>query len=289
MSIYTVTSGLVGILSTAGKFDKDEVPAGLHFKIPFYQKVIQFDTKMHTVNYLTMEDMPDGNGVVNKPRISVLDKKNLTIWIELTVQYTPIASEASEIMSSYGVSYFTKLVNPVIRDVVRDVVGQYEAEKIAIDRATIATRFKVLLDKKFQGSPIMIGEVSLRDIILPKVVTRKIEDVQIAKQKEQELEMVERQALRNQKIETTKAETELIKLTTDAKAKAEAIKLASDADAYKIRVVAEARAKANKKIAESITQKLIDYNHVQTWDGAYPTTYMSGEGKELIYNLPSKE
>jgi len=277
LGVYTIQSGSVGILSTAGKFSKEEVQPGLHLKIPFIQSVYVFDTRMHAVNYKTNRDLPDNDGIINKPYIRVMDKKNLPIGIELTVQYRPEASEASEILSGYGFQYFEKAINPVIRDIVRDVIGKYEAEKIAIDRTTIAQELKAKMDSRFQKLPFHIGEVSLRDIKLPAVVEKKIEDVQIAKQKEQELAMIEKQAERNQKIKTIEANTKKIQITTQAKADAEKKRIEADAKAYQILKEAEAKAKANKEISESITPLLVKYNIARSWDGKYPTTYL-GEG-----------
>ncbi len=138
MSVYTIESGTVGVLSTFGKYDPDEMEPGLHLKIPFIQSVRVFDVRLQTVNYKSVKDLPDKGGVINKPAIQVLDNKNLPIGVELTVQYTPDRNEAAEILAQFGKNYFEKLINPIVRDVVRDVIGKYQAEKIAADRTVIA-------------------------------------------------------------------------------------------------------------------------------------------------------
>ena len=50
----------------------------------------------------------------------------------------------------------------------------------------------------------------------------------------------------------------------------------AEAEAQAIIIAAEAQAQANKKLSESITNTLIDYEYAQTWDGKLPT-YMSGD------------
>lgn len=107
--------------------------------------------------------------------------------MELTVQYTPLADQASEILSHYGRNDFEKLINPIVRDVVRDVIGRYPAEKIAADRTAIAEEIRQLLREKFKKLPFRLEEVALRDIQLPATVLKKIEEVQLAKQEEQRL------------------------------------------------------------------------------------------------------
>ncbi len=285
-AIYTLESGTVGVLSTFGRYDPVEKQPGLHLKLPFIQSVHVFDVRMHTVNYKSKEDEADQSGVVNKPAIEVLDNKNLPIGVELTVQYTPNQDQAAEILTRYGANYFEKLINPIVRDVVRDVIGKYQAEKIAADRTAIANEIRAALGDKFGELPFQFHDVAMRNIILPPIVLKKIEEVQLAKQEEQRLEMVEKQAEKNQKIKTIEANTRLIEVTTQAKAEAEQQRIEADAKAYRIMKEAEAIASANQLIADSLTDKLIQYKSIEKWNGTYPATLMQGEGKGLLVQLP---
>ena len=283
---YTVETGTVGILSTFGKYQEEPVMPGLHVKIPLIQTVHILDIKLQSANYIGRQDIPDKRGVINKPFISVLDNKNLPIGIDLTVMYTPIATEGSNILGKYGVNYFDKLINPNIRDVVRDVIGKYPAEQIASDRTVISGELKARISKKFENMPFNLNEVSLRNIQLPKIVLKKVEEVQIAKQEEQKLAMVEKQAQKQQKIQTIQANTRLIEITTKAKAEAERQKIEADAKAYKVKVEAEAIAEANTVIAKSITPELITYKSIEKWTGAYPKLLMQGSDSNTILQLP---
>jgi len=287
LSFYTVNSGYVGVVSTMGKYNKDEALPGLHFKVPYVQTVTTFNTKAHVVNYKGKADLPDTEDIINKPNIVVLDKNNQNISIELSVQYQPMASEASEILTQYGKTYFYKAINPIIREVVRDVIGTYEAETIALNRTVIATRLKDTLIKRYKNNhQFSIIEVSLRNIKLPRLITDKINQVQIAKQEEQRLARVAKQAQKHQEIKTIEANTRMIEITTKAKADAEKKKIKADADAYQILTVANAKAKANNEIAKSVTTQLIQYNQINKWSGVYPSTYMgSGMNNDVILNM----
>lgn len=286
MSVFTLESGTVGVLSTFGRYDPQEKQPGLHLKVPFIQSVHVFDVRLHTVNYKSTKDELDQSGVVNKPAIEVLDNKNLPIGVELTVQYTPHQDQAAEILTRYGANYFEKLINPIVRDVVRDVIGKYQAEKIAADRTAIANEIRAALGDKFRELPFQFHDVAMRNIVLPQIVLKKIEEVQLAKQEEQRLEMVEKQAEKNQKIKTIDANTKLIEVTTQAKAEAERQRIEADAKAYRIMKEAEAVAKANQLVADSLTDRLIQYKSIEKWSGSYPSTLMQGEGKALILQLP---
>ena len=67
----------------------------------------------------------------------------------------------------------------------------------------------------------------------------------------------------------------------NAEAEANVAKINADAEAYATRVRAEAEADANKLIAESLTETLIRFNEIKTWDGKLPV-YMAGEGTTTI-------
>lgn len=285
-AVYTLESGTVGVLSTFGKYDPKERQPGLHLKLPFIQSVHVFDVRLHTVNYRSTEDEADQSGVINMPAIQVLDNKNLPISVELTIQYTPHQDQAAEILTRYGANYFEKLINPIVRDVVRDVIGKYQAEKIAADRTAIANEIRADLGEKFHDLPFQFHDVAMRNIVLPSIVLKKIEEVQLAKQEEQRLEMVEKQAEKNQKIKTIEANTRLIEVTTQAKAEAERQRIEADAKAYQILKEAEAVANANQLIANSITDKLIQYKSIEKWNGTYPATLMQGEGRGFLLQLP---
>ncbi len=278
-SFYTIESGTVGVISTFGEYAEDEAKPGLHWKIPVVQTVKVVDVKMQTVNYFGRQDAPDEQGVINKPQITVLDDKNLQIGTDLTVQYTPIPEQANEILAVYGRNYFDKKLNAIIRNIVRDVAGKYQAETIASEREKLGEEISMRLNLAFSDLPFKLNEVALRNLVLPRIVTEKIEQVQQAKQEEQRLAMVEKQAQQEQLIKTTQAKTRLIEVTTQAKAQAEKRKIEADAKAYAILKEAEAIAEANKQIAKSITAVLVEYNTVEKWNGVMPQTVMTGGGK----------
>lgn len=287
-AMYTIQSGTVGVLVTFGKFSEDIKQPGLHFKFPFIQNVKIFDMKMQTANYLGRESAQEDDGVTNRQQIEVLDSKSLPIGIELSVQYTPVTSKAGFILERYGRNYFEKLVNPLIRNIVRDVIGKYQAEDIAVKRSEIGVELRMQLTKEFENLPFELNNVSLRNINLPPVILKKIEEVQLAKQEEQRLTMIEQQAKKNQEIKTIEANTRLIEVTTQAKADADKKRIEADARAYQITAEADATAKANQLIAASITAELINYRSIDKWSGHYPQMLITGgEHSGLILSLPS--
>lgn len=281
-SYYTIPSGYIGVLATFGKYSDQIKTPGLHFKLPWVQEVTVMDVKLQTAHYQNEVSIPEKEGVISRGRIVVLDSKNLSIGMDLTLQFAPIKEQGKEILERFGRNYFDKLVAPILRDTVRGVVSQYQAEDIAKERSRIATRLDEELRAKFEKIPFHFVAVQLRHIDLPEIVKQKIQEVQIAKQEEQRLAMIEKQAEKQQKIKTIEANTKLIEVTTEAKADSEKKKIAADAEAYQIRVSAEAQATANKEIAQSLTSELIEYTKLRVWDGKMPQTLVAGENSPLL-------
>lgn len=92
-----------------------------------------------------------------------------------------------------------------------------------------------------------------------------------------------------QKQKAIEAEQKVMQATAEANqaiAKAEGEKatkvLASDAEAYKITTLANAQAEANKKVSESINEKLIQYEQINKWNGSVPTTVLAAGSVPLL-------
>ena len=97
-------------------------------------------------------------------------------------------------------------------------------------------------------------------------------------------EAIQQKSIAQQNADKQKIENEA------AIAKAEADKQVAitnaEAEAQKTSIAADAQAEANRKLAESLSDTLIDYQKVQKWDGKLPT--VSG-GNALVSIDPAEE
>ena len=256
-----IQSGEVGIKVTAGKYEPTPLGPGFHVYIPFIQDIIIVDTKVRVINYTSGEDgaitpsMRNG-GIKYKPAISVLDARGLPVSIDLTVQYRLKPQSAPQTIARWGLAWEDKIINPVVRDIVRNVIGKYPAEELPIKRNEIAKRIEVEIKNKldsFEGSPVELISVQLRNIILPPKIKEQIERVQIAKQEAErtryEVERAKQEAQKKAALATGVAEARKI----EAKGKADAIKIEADAHAY-----------ANQIIAKSLTPYLLRLREIET-------------------------
>ena len=260
-----INSGEVGIKATAGKYDPSPMQPGLHFFIPFLQKVIVVDTRVRLINYTSGEDMGEAAqkygaqaqaGIIRKNSISVLDARNLPVSIDITVQYRLNPENAPQTIASWGLSWENKIVDPVVRDVVRSIAGKYTAEELPTKRNDLATAIDEGIRKDIDAQPnkpVELLTVQLREIILPEKVKEQIERVQIAKQEAErtkyEVERANQEALKKAALAEGTAKAAII----EAQGRADAAKIEADAQAY-----------ANKEVAKSLDQNLLNLKQIET-------------------------
>lgn len=274
-SFYTIESGQVGVVKTFGRYSESVSLPGLHWKRPFIDSVMVMDVKLQTANYAGSNDDEDSDGIIYKPHLDVLDAKNVSYDIELSVMYTPMAEKMPDILSTFGENYFEKKINPIIRDVVRDVGGKYSVETIADHRDAINTEIRARLEQEFKPLPFAFSDAALRKIQLPQNIMQKIVAVQEAKQEEERLKIINRQAEQNKQITITNAQAEKEKLI-----------IAAQAEAESTLTRAKAQAEANERISASLTPLLVQQNQIERWDGSVPQV-VTGTGGNLLYNLGS--
>jgi len=258
-----INSGEVGIKVTTGKFQKEPLDPGLHFYIPVLQKIIPVNTRIRLITYSNdmakeLGDRYKGfdGGLRRNRAIPVLDRRGLTVNIDLAVQYSIRAETAPATIANWGPTWEEKIINSNVRDVVRDVVGQYTAEQLPEMRNDIAAAIQTKVSEKVNAlphKPVILSSVELRNIVLPAKIKAKIEEVQAAKQDvtiaEQEKEKAKQQAQKAAEV---------------ARGVAEKNRIEAQGEADKIRIEAEEQAKANRLISSSLTQELIQLEQIKT-------------------------
>jgi len=258
-----INSGEVGIKINTGKFEEKPLQAGLHFFIPVLQKIIPVNTRIRLITYSNVSTGALGDnyrgfegGLRRNPAITVLDKRGLTVNIDIAVQYRLKAESAPATIEKWGSSWEEKIINSKVREVVRDVVGQYTAEQLPEMRNQIAAAIEVKVKESvdtLEHQPVVLESVELRTINLPTKIKDQIERVQIAKQDvtiaEQEKEKAKQQAQSAAEV---------------AKGVAQKNRIEAQGEADKIRIEAESQAKANKLISNSLTPALLQLEQIKT-------------------------
>lgn len=264
-----INSGEVGIKIQTGKFNETPLQPGLHFFIPFFEKIISVNTRIRLITYSDTQISTIGDnysqgfsnenlegGLKHSPAIQVLDNRGLTVNIDLAVLYSLKADTAPKTIEMWGASWEEKIINSKVRDVICDVIGQYTAEKLPEMRHEIASAIETKISEKImllESQPVILSSVELRNINLPPKIKDQIERVQVAKQ---EVTIAEQQKEKAKQEAQRKAEI--------ARGEAERNRIEAQGQADKIRIEAEEQAKANKLISHSLTDELLQLEQIKT-------------------------
>jgi regulator of protease activity HflC (stomatin/prohibitin superfamily) len=191
------------------------------------------------------------------------------VTVKYTINYQIDKANAMNIYRSIGESYYATIISPNVVEAVKEVAALYTAENLINCREELSNAIETILAERLAQYDIKIVNTACEDMDFSDVFTDAVEAKQVAQQNKLKAETEA-----EQRVIEAEAAAQIKKV--EAEAQAEAAKISADAEAYQITAKAEAEAEANKKVAESLTDALIDYQYAQSWNGQLPT-YMSGD------------
>ncbi|MDR0531770.1 MAG: prohibitin family protein [Oscillospiraceae bacterium] len=233
-SLAYVPVGATGVLKTFGAPNGKVLANGLHFKAPFVQTV---DTVSNQIQKLEVEA-----GAVSKDLQAVHSV--------IAVNYKVSPASSVDIVRNLGAKlYEDKILSPAVQESVKSVTAKYTAEGLITERAKVGAEIALGLESKVTEYGIVVQEFNIVDFDFSEAFNRAIEEKQVAQQ--------------NLIRVKTEQEQEVVK--------AEAAAAAAKARAEAILTEAEAQAAANRKLADSLTANLVEYEKIQKWDGKMPS------------------
>ena len=169
----TIESGEKGVLfkKFGGGLEKEIVYGqGLHIIAPWNDMFI-YDVKLKD----TFEKM------------EVLSKNGLSIKIDLSFRYQPVADSIGYLHDGIGTNFLESIIKPEIRSVTREVIGNYLPEELYSTKREaiedeIYDRTKVNIEAKY----LKLDAILIRDVTLPTTLRTAIE--QKLKQEQESLE-----------------------------------------------------------------------------------------------------
>jgi regulator of protease activity HflC (stomatin/prohibitin superfamily) len=266
--IRIIETGNVGVKSTLGTINPEELEPGLNFAIPIISKIEPIFTKTIMINYSGNDKKIDTEELYTERSLAGEDRTGLEMAIDLIVEVSPQPKQMADMYIDVGRQGFAKKVLQPIRGGSRKVLGQYNAETIMSLRKEVEKDLKKELNDIFSENPYYkLENVQLKKIYLPKKVKDAIERVQLAKQEAKATteQIKKNTALAQSKVELAKGEAQALRTTSKGKADA-------------IIIEAKAQSEANGIIAKSLTPILLKQNHIEAWrhGGAKVPKFMSG-------------
>jgi regulator of protease activity HflC (stomatin/prohibitin superfamily) len=244
-----IPAGYVGVVyNMNGGVEGETLQQGWHLVSPT-KKVTTYSIGIEQ-SYLTAEDK--GDSKKNESfKIPTSDGKTVTVNLEFSYRFddTKVSETFVKFKGRSGEEIKNTFIKPKIIAWTQEVSANYPVTDIFGDKRTeINAELDIYLKDKFEPYGIIIDTVNFTDISVDDETAAAIQEKVTAQQK---LELA--------RIE---AETALINANKD--------KEVAEIEAEKKLIAAEAEAEANRKIAQSLDETLIEQQKLEKWNGELP-------------------
>ena len=246
-SFVVIPAGHTGVALTFGKVEDVVLQEGLHFKVPFVQKIVVVDNRIVKLDVNT----------------EAFSKDLQTITTVVAVNYHVGKENSQTLYKNVGMGFEEVLITPAVNEVLKAVTAKYTAVELVSSRAEVSMLLDEGLNEKMNAYGIFINELNIINWDFSEEYINAVEAKQVAAQ--------------NLIKTRTEQEQALVIANTEAQKRV----IAAEAEANEIKVLAQANAESNRIITESISELLIKYQTVSKWDGKLPTV-MSGSDNMLI-------
>ena len=195
---------------------------GLHFKIPFVEKVAKV---------VTLKEQ-----VADFPPQPVITKDNVTMQID-TVVYFQITDPK---LYTYGIEQPMVAIENLSATTLRNIIGDLELDQCLTSRDIINTQMRTILDEATDPWGIKVNRVELKNILPPK-------EIQNAMEKQMKAERERREAI-------LRAEGEKRAAILEAEGEKESAILRADAKKQQQILEAEGEAEAILKVQKATAE-----------------------------------
>ncbi|MFN2398848.1 MAG: SPFH domain-containing protein [Gemmatimonadaceae bacterium] len=249
-TVTYVNPGYVGIVIRRGGGGVDPVPLqpGLHMRNPLFTGIEEYPVFMQ--NLILTRASDDGSSSNDEINVNSVEGQPVALDVSMSFEleqakvpllYQTFRTDIESIQHGY--------VKQAIRQALQEVVGSEEITNIlGKNKAEVVASTQELLEKRLSPYGIMVRQFTINEMRAPGSVMEAINTKNVMQQ----------QALT--------AQNELQK--NQFQAQGDSIKAAGRAKA--ITAEAEAQARANQLLSQSITPNLVQYEMAKRWNGQMP-------------------
>lgn len=250
-TVAYIEPGHVGIVIHRGGGGVDPQPLGpgFHLRNPLLTQINEYPTFMQTLvlTKANTEGSPDNDEI----NVNSVEGQPLSLDVSMSFELRP--DKVPQLYQTFRTDVSTiqhGFIKQAIRQSLQEVVGTEEiAAILGPKKAEVVARTQAALQKRLDPYGIEVKQFTLNEFRAPSAVMDAISLKNVMQQ----------QALT--------AQNELQKNTFQAQG--DSIKAVGRAKA--ILAEAEAQAKANNLLSQSITQNLVQYEMAKRWNGQMPT------------------
>ncbi|MEM7659871.1 MAG: SPFH domain-containing protein [Bacteroidota bacterium] len=275
-SCTIIRQGEVGVKRKLGRIQPKALTEGPRAFNPFTSIIIRVPVR--TVNLEVKVPLPS--------------KEGLTINSEISILYRVAKESAPSLLQEIGMRYEAEVIMPVFRSAVADVSARFLAKDMhsgarAAIEGQIANRMNEILSPK----GIVIENVLMKSIQLPRGLSGAIEQKLEAEQEAQRMEFVKQreQADAERRIIQAKGERDAQVIAADAQK--QTLEIQAQGQANATRIQAEAQAQANRMLQESLSPEVLKFKSIEAFErisSAPGSRLVITDGKTPFVGLPSE-
>lgn len=244
-------TGVVVTILSEGGMRPDALQPGLHWIVPFVERVERYPTSIQT---FTMARTESEGETLGELTVEARTSDGQRIWVDSSVIYQIEPSVVTTLHREWQHRYQTDLILPQARGIIRNAVSQYRVDEVlSTKRFEMSAQITEELQAVMAENGLTLVDFVLRDITFTEEYAQSIEQKQIAEQLALQAKFV---------VDQRKQEAEQARQVAQGLADAVVIKAKGDAEARIIQ--AEAEAKANALIAASLAghPELLTYLYI---------------------------
>jgi regulator of protease activity HflC (stomatin/prohibitin superfamily) len=274
-SIAVVPSGMgsVRVSQTRGTLP-GTVYSGVHFVTPLVEHLQTFDLRDKLFTTGMVEDGAKVNVTSRPESLDVQSKEGLNMGLAITVRYRLDPGKLDYIQLHLPQPVESEIVPPVVASAWRELAPKYTVrEMFSTKREEVRQHAAAAITKKLSADGVIVEEVMLRNIQLPREYAKGLEDLLLKEQQDDQLTVQTDIQQKQVRIAELEAEAEAARKVKQAEgnAKARVMEAKGEADAMQFtlplkekqieqsRLEAQARKEATIKNAEAEGEaKVID-------------------------------
>lgn len=197
-SLTIVPTGHTGVVTRFGAVSDTTLQEGLHFKVPFIDKVIKIDNRVVRVDV-------EGESA---------SKDLQTINVTVSINYRVNKNDSANIYRNVRKDYEDIIVKPAVQESIKAITAKYDAEELITKRQEVSSQMKATLGEKIEKYGLLIENFNVVNFGFSEEFNKAIEAKQTAQQlalkAEQDLIRIKKEA--EQEIVKAQAEAEAMKI-----------------------------------------------------------------------------
>ncbi len=166
-SVVIVEAGHRGVILYLGAVENRVLPEGVHFVIPFVEKVIQMEVR-------TQKFQAESSAASN-------DLQEVETVIALNYRLDP--NEVNKVYQLLGENYADRIISPTIQESVKASIAKFNAEELITKRETAKDVIAQAIRSTLTSNDILVENVFITDFKFSESFATQIEQKVVALQK----------------------------------------------------------------------------------------------------------